>query len=342
MVQLKRVPAQDRLKEAELWPAFENDLPAILGGLYDATSKALHILDEVERENNHLPRMADFAEFGEAFARALGRDPGEFLEAYRKKLDEQNRAALEADVVGDVVLKFVENNGPWTGRASELLAELEELAESDEFKIDTNAKAWPGAPHVLSKRLAELEVNLEEEGVEFGRDREGDKRKIVLQHTGTPRPQRVNEPASSASRRHQPDDQSNDATHDANDATRSGDDATEKPASPSTKTPDDADDAKSSTHRKQGGKGSVPTEKGKAAFFRRHLSEPTELDDFIKCRICRDEIEDHEQEIKLHLHQHAKEHPDAAGNSWTWLNLKTAEHAEHADDDVAEKEEAGR
>ena len=67
---LPRIAPGARREEAEFWRSFRELQPKILGGLLDAVVGALRELPSVRLAE--LPRMADFARFGEA----LGRGPG--------------------------------------------------------------------------------------------------------------------------------------------------------------------------------------------------------------------------------------------------------------------------
>jgi hypothetical protein len=58
-----------RRREDELWPAFHQDQPMILGGLLAAIFGGLQRLLSIDLPA--LPRMADFAAFGEAVGRTL-------------------------------------------------------------------------------------------------------------------------------------------------------------------------------------------------------------------------------------------------------------------------------
>lgn len=67
----------------------------------------------------------------------------------------------------------------WEGSASELLDKLVEAATEE--KIDTNAKSWPKAAHVLSRRLNEVKTNLAEIGLNIETQKKsGGKRTIVI------------------------------------------------------------------------------------------------------------------------------------------------------------------
>ncbi|NOZ82569.1 MAG: hypothetical protein GXN98_01940 [Euryarchaeota archaeon] len=164
--ELERIPVTERKPIREVKEAFERDLPKIVGGLFSAISKAMAIVGEVRRELTTLPRMADFTVWGEAIARALGYEPLEFFNAYMKKLRRQNREVLEADAIGDLLIKFMENRDSWEGTPTKLLRELTQLA--GEYGVD-KIKGFPRAPHTLTRRLNKLTPNLAEEGITIER-----------------------------------------------------------------------------------------------------------------------------------------------------------------------------
>jgi hypothetical protein len=123
--------------------------------------------------------MADFARCGAAAAIALGRSKGEFLLAYEQNVNRQNEAAIEASPVAQAVIKFMENRDKWEGTASELLSELETIAQ-DNLSINIKRKPWPQGPHVLWRRLQEVRPNLLAENISVERDRTGSRRLIRL------------------------------------------------------------------------------------------------------------------------------------------------------------------
>ena len=92
-----------RREEAEFWGSFRELQPRILGGLLDAVAGALRELPSVRLDD--LPRMADFARFGEAMGRALGWPAETFLRAYRENRREATASTLENSVLGTMLLK---------------------------------------------------------------------------------------------------------------------------------------------------------------------------------------------------------------------------------------------
>jgi hypothetical protein len=114
------------------------------------------------------PRMADFALWGEAIARAIGYDEGEFIRIYNDNTGKQNAEAIESSVLGQVITRFL-NSLPdidinkgfcWEGTTSELLDALNSIAIQD--KININAKGWPKATNALTRKIKTILSNIRE------------------------------------------------------------------------------------------------------------------------------------------------------------------------------------
>jgi energy-coupling factor transporter ATP-binding protein EcfA2 len=161
LIALDRIPPNRRRPETALWTAFEEARPHILGGIFDALAEAMRVLPEVRLST--LPRMADFARWGCAIAQALGYTAGDFRQAYGENIEAQNEEVLQGHPVAAAVLAMMEDLEAWEGAPSELLARLVEVAETE--KIDTRARLWPKAAHILTRRLNEVRPNLQEAGV---------------------------------------------------------------------------------------------------------------------------------------------------------------------------------
>lgn len=175
---LKQIPSEKRRDERQLWKEFEEARQRILGAILDTLSKAMQLYPSVKIE--HLPRMADFAIWGEAVARALGYKPGEFLDAYREKIGEQVTDVLEQNPIGIAILAFMENRVKWEGTPSELLEALEDPEFVEENKIDVKADKWPSSASWVTRRIKEIETNLEHEGIKFSTRYERRRRVITL------------------------------------------------------------------------------------------------------------------------------------------------------------------
>ena len=169
LVALERIPVDERRSEEELEAAFADARPYIVGGILDALSRALRLHAGIQL--GHLPRMADFARWGCAIAVGLGHSPKDFLAAYEGNIRKQNEEVVEGNPVAAATVAFMADKEEWQGRASELLAELNPVAERE--KIDIKSKSWPKAANTLSRRLNEVKPNLQDAGIAVSRAKSG-------------------------------------------------------------------------------------------------------------------------------------------------------------------------
>jgi len=176
---LEPIAPDDRRPEDEIWQEFEAARPRLLGAVLDALASAMALRRSIRL--TELPRMADFALWGCAVAKALGHSEEEFLAAYEGNTQARNEEALEASPVAAMVMELVEAQPEWEGTPSELLAELERLAEA--HRVNTKAANWPRAAHSLTRRLNEVRPNLAAIGITVTTRRDGRHRVITLQES---------------------------------------------------------------------------------------------------------------------------------------------------------------
>lgn len=175
LLELERIPPNERKEEKVLREEFDKDKLIILGAIFETLSKAMSIYDQVEL--NNLGRMADFTRWGYAIAEVLGIGGDKFLEAYLNNQNNANIEALESHPVGFAMYKFMEDKTVWSGSPTKLLSELEIVAGFE--KIDTTNSNWAKTPNVLSRRLNEIKSNLLDVGIEFERSK-GKNREIKI------------------------------------------------------------------------------------------------------------------------------------------------------------------
>jgi hypothetical protein len=162
MIEQERIPRERRQSEINIYSKFEELQPRLLGFIFDCISKTLTIKDSLELKE--LPRMADFGTWGEAIARALGYAPFEFLNAYYDNIGRQNIEAVEAHPLGQAIVRLCTESedefgvATWYGSIGECLEKLTEIA--DRYRINKEAKSWPKAPNVLTRRLNQIKSNL--------------------------------------------------------------------------------------------------------------------------------------------------------------------------------------
>jgi hypothetical protein len=174
---LPPIPDKGRRPEAEFWAEFEGERPCLLGFFLDGVSTALRNRPTTRLEG--LPRMADFALWAAAAAPSFGWTAEAFSAAYGANRGEANELTLEAAVISEPLRKLMHGRDEWTGRAMDLLAELEARADEATRK----QRSWPTNPQALSNALRRIEANLRAAKVvvEF-RSRTGKKRGIRISH----------------------------------------------------------------------------------------------------------------------------------------------------------------
>jgi hypothetical protein len=162
---LPPIPDTRRRPESAFWANFSQAHPKLLGAVFDAVAGGLRELPKVSGTN--LPRMADFARFGEAVSRGLGYPRDHFLKIYRANRKGAAETALEDSPVAGAILRLIAQSGLWEGTASDLLAELTEIVGE---KAATS-KRWPKSPRGLSGAVKGLAPSLRLVGfrVECGR-----------------------------------------------------------------------------------------------------------------------------------------------------------------------------
>jgi len=180
MLDFTRISDEERREEAEVDAEFEAMKSGLLGYVFDILVKALRIKPTIKLERK--PRMADFCIWGEAIARAMGCEELEFVEAYYSILERQNVDAVEATLVGPVVVHFLESwpeeMTDWQGSPDSLLNELRKVAEV--FRIDTRDSMWPKKGNSLTRKLKPLLPDLRQGyniDITIARDNKGEKTK---------------------------------------------------------------------------------------------------------------------------------------------------------------------
>lgn len=180
MIKMESISKGQRKQERKLRQQFERVRPALLAALFTAVSDMMRIQSELKLEGS-LPRMADFALYGEAAARGLDYSPGEFLRVYNKNIGLQTVQAIEAEIIGPVIVEFMKTRECWEGTPTELKAELDVVAIA--MKVDVRAKAYPKAANALSRRIAALQATLKEVGINIATTQTSTQRKIKISRT---------------------------------------------------------------------------------------------------------------------------------------------------------------
>jgi len=159
--------AEQRHPEEVIWQQFNADKPAILGTIFGILSVCLQYMQNAAAwvKPDHLPRMADFAIWGEAICQASGFEPNTFLSIYQHKLVGIHREIIQDNPLAQAVTSLLDqsNNGSICLTPTALLSELNRIARIKNINIrDGN---WPASPGWLTRRLHELEIDFAATGI---------------------------------------------------------------------------------------------------------------------------------------------------------------------------------
>ena len=142
LIELQRIKNENTKQDAEIMAEFLELRPKLLGYIFDILAKALKIKHTLQL--NDLPRMADFAVWGEAIARAMGYKHLEFVHAYYDNIGKQNIEAIESNPLAQAIEKFVDSwyiEGQvtfWHGSTTKVFEKLNKVAQA--HGIDTGSK----------------------------------------------------------------------------------------------------------------------------------------------------------------------------------------------------------
>jgi len=180
LLHLPAIADEARRRERNFWSEFHADRRRLVGTLLMAVAGGLKMLPQVELAAS--PRMADFAQWGEAVIRGLGWEPGSFLDRYHHNRRAACDSALEDSEVAQSLRGMMDaTEGPWRGTASEL---LQALAGYTRQGATTRAQ-WPKTPRLLSCVLRRIAPQLRTIGMAVNFDRIDNSRMITISLSAT-------------------------------------------------------------------------------------------------------------------------------------------------------------
>lgn len=161
LFELQPISERDRKTDDEFWKGFEQDMPAILGAIFDTLSKAMKILPTLQVEN--LCRMADAHKEMLAIAVTLGIPQEEFTRILYSNLDKLQDAYTQSNSFVELILDYMSKRpGGINAPAQKLFQELKD-------SIVGTADFFPKSPNKLSQKLNEEKDALLKAGYTVGR-----------------------------------------------------------------------------------------------------------------------------------------------------------------------------
>lgn len=144
-VSVELVKLESNKQREQLEREWEQEFPAIVGGLYDLLSQSLAILPTIP--NDGTTRQGEFVALGVAVVKALGRDDN-FAMIYRSHLNNILMRSAERSPAMQALKAMMDALGTFNGSMGELLADIARYKPSQ-----MDARAWPQSPEGLANKL---------------------------------------------------------------------------------------------------------------------------------------------------------------------------------------------
>lgn len=161
----KMLPKSERKTDEQIQYEFNKIKTDLLGQIFITLQKALRIKDGVRSEIKELPRMADFAIWGESLSQALGNQKGTFIEQYQKTISESNDILVESTPIIPYVLEVMGDKTNEKMPMTSFFEGLRNYAEQNRF--DTHSHTFPKAPNKLRSAINRFKPLLRESGYEI-------------------------------------------------------------------------------------------------------------------------------------------------------------------------------
>jgi hypothetical protein len=150
----------ERTEVTDLWRCFELHHGKMLGALLDVMASALQHLPDMHLPKADRPRLAEFARFGMAVAKAMHQPSENFMQQFMARRQEAIARTIDASPVAAAVVEWFEKNPD--GKTNTVKEWMNVL---DWFK-PSYCDAWPRSPKGLGDALRRAAPSLRQMGIE--------------------------------------------------------------------------------------------------------------------------------------------------------------------------------
>lgn len=179
-LELEPIQPEQRKTEKEIEKIFNENLPMILGAIFDAIKQAL-AMGEIEL--SALSRMADFEEWSVKFAIAMGYSK----EEYQSALQGNHQRLVDAVSFGNIVIlavvELMRNKKELKMDFQDFYTKCREVL--NEKGIPNVSSMFPGNASALSRALGGMEENLKAFGITFSSRNIGPNKEAQITNDGT-------------------------------------------------------------------------------------------------------------------------------------------------------------
>lgn len=161
IINLKRIETYK--EESLIYKEWNEKKPYILDNIFKLISLSLQIYYNTHLDN--LGRTADWCKWGYCIAKALGNEINKpnlceiFINDWKKNENNQNKEAIENNIVAQCIIKLMNNKNSWQGTASELYKDLLFISE------DFGSNGFPKNSSWLTREINKLISVLKSQGI---------------------------------------------------------------------------------------------------------------------------------------------------------------------------------
>lgn len=168
-----KVPKSQRKTESKVLQEFREIQADVLGCIFLCLQNSLRIINDVEAELKELPRMADFAIWGEAISQSIGNPKGKFIKMYNSEIESGIDILSEATPLIPFLQETIQDKSEWIEQAQRFYQQLMNYATQNQY----DSKILPKAPNKLRDYVRRNQPLLEQVGieVEFFKNTQSDK-----------------------------------------------------------------------------------------------------------------------------------------------------------------------
>ena len=163
----EQVPKEQRITEEQFNEKFESLLPYVLGDIFNVLFQALKNYPKVKQSIKTLPRLADFATWGECISRALGNKEGQFLEEYEKGIADALTEASYSHAIIPYIAEKMNGIPEIESPVSDFYVDLKEWAESHNYDTSSKFSSFPKAANKLVQHISRINPLLRNSGYEI-------------------------------------------------------------------------------------------------------------------------------------------------------------------------------
>lgn len=163
----EKVSENERITEEEFDKKFNDLLPSILGQIFQTLSNAMNLYDSVKKEIKQLPRMADFAIWGECISRTLGYDSLSFLNQYKEKIKSHSIDTNESYPIISIVEDMLKDKDHYEDTLQKFYKTIKICAELEGIDINSRHVNFPKASNKIREHITRLKQNFRTIGLEI-------------------------------------------------------------------------------------------------------------------------------------------------------------------------------